>query len=188
MPALNTEEIRKKLGLVHVYTGNGKGKTTAALGLAMRALEHGLHVHMLQFLKGGSYIGELGAPERFFGAFTIEQFGKGSTDEPQYADFDPDEIDRERALAGLSRAFALIKEGKTDVLILDELSVALHLKHLTLAEVKELLEQKPENMELVITGRYAPSTLMEAADYVTEMKPHKHPFDKGILGRKGIDY
>ena len=184
----DVDEVRQRLGLVHVYTGNGKGKTTAALGLAMRALQHGLNVRMIQFLKGGLYIGELGAPARFDGCFSIEQFGKGSADEPQYADFTPDEQDRARALKGLKRARALMKEEGTDVLILDELNVALHLGHVKLDEVKTLIEEKPHNMELVLTGRYAHPEVSEMADYVTEMHGHKHPYYKGILGRKGIDY
>lgn len=182
------EELQQALGLVHVYTGNGKGKTTAALGLAMRALEHGLQVHMIQFLKGGSYTGELLAPERFGGKFAIEQYGKGSTDEPHYEDFTPDEADRERALRGLERARELMREGKTNVLVLDEINVALQLGHLTEDEVLELLLTKPHNMELVLTGRNAPQSVMEAADYVSEMKAHRHPYNRGILGRKGIDY
>ncbi|MBD3208926.1 cob(I)yrinic acid a,c-diamide adenosyltransferase [Candidatus Woesearchaeota archaeon] len=188
MTADNLDALREKLGLVHVYTGNGKGKTTAALGLAMRALEHGLNVSMVQFLKGGLYIGELLAPDRFSGKFSIEQFGKGSKDEPSYEDFSPDEADCERALRGLERAKALMAEGQTDVMILDEVNVALQLRHVSVAEVIELVKSKPANMELVLTGRYAPKEIMSIGDYVTEMKAHEHPYNKGILGRKGIDY
>ena len=182
------EEIKEKLGLVHVYTGNGKGKTTAALGLAMRALEHGLNVSMIQFLKGGLYVGELLAPNRFSGKFSIEQFGKGSKDEPTYEDFSPDDADRDRALRGLRRAQELLSQGQTDVLILDEVNVALQMQHLSVAEVLDLVSAKTENVELVLTGRYAPAEIMDAADYVTEMMPRRHPYNKGILGRKGIDY
>lgn len=182
------EDIRQKLGLIHIYTGNGKGKTTAALGLAMRALEHGLDVRMVQFLKGGLYTGELLAPERFSEQFSIEQFGKGSTTEPNYEDFTPDEADRERALRGLERAKEHLFSGTTDVLILDEINVALQLKHLALSEVVALVEQKPTNVELILTGRNAPTDIIALGDYVTEMKAHQHPYNKGILGRKGIDY
>lgn len=188
MTADNPEEVRQKLGLVHVYTGNGKGKTTAALGLAMRALEHGLNVSMIQFLKGGLYIGELLAPDRFAGKFSIEQFGKGSKDEPSYEDFAPDEADRERAVRGLERTKELLAQGQTDVLILDEVNVALQMKHLTISEVVNLIQEKPSNVELVLTGRYAPDEIIALGDYVTEMKAHEHPYNKGILGRKGIDY
>ncbi|MBN1275550.1 cob(I)yrinic acid a,c-diamide adenosyltransferase [Candidatus Woesearchaeota archaeon] len=188
MVADDPEAIRQKLGLVHVYTGNGKGKTTAALGLAMRALEHGLNVSMLQFLKGGLYIGELSAPSRFSGKFSIEQFGKGSEDEPSYEDFSPDDADRERALRGLARARELLSQGQTDVLILDEVHVALQLRHLTIEEVLSLVREKPDNVELVLTGRYAPREIIAVGDYVTEMHAHEHPYNKGILGRKGIDY
>lgn len=188
MAADEEKTLRQKLGLVHIYTGNGKGKTTAALGLAMRALEHGLNVSMLQFLKGGLYVGELLAPTRFSGQFSIEQFGKGSKDEPTYEDFTPDEADRERALRGLARARELLMQGQTDVLILDEVNVALQMKHLTIEEVTELVQSRPENVELVLTGRHAPAEIMALGDYVTEMRAHQHPYNKGILGRKGIDY
>ena len=184
----DAESLRQALGLVHVYTGNGKGKTTAALGLAMRALEHGLNVTMVQFLKGGLYVGELLAPERFGGSFSIEQYGKGSADEPTYEDFCADDADRERALKGLTRAKELMQQGQTDVMILDEVNVALQMKHLSVSEVLSLVKEKPENMELVLTGRHAPDEVKEIADYVTEMRAHRHPYNKGILGRKGIDY
>lgn len=187
MTKKDQERIRKTLGLVHVYTGDGKGKTTAALGLAMRALEHGLTVNMVQFLKGGTYIGELLAPQRYK-SFSIQQVGKGSNHFPRYEDFSPDTEDRARALLGLKCAFEHMKEGKTDVLLLDEINVALQLGHLELGEVLSLIENKPTNVELVMTGRGAPEELRSQADYVTEMLPHKHPFDNGILGRKGIDY
>ncbi len=188
MATESPDELREKLGLVHVYTGNGKGKTTAALGLAMRALEHGLNVSMVQFLKGGLYVGELLAPARFSGQFSIDQFGKGSEDEPHYDDFEPDEADRERALRGLERARELMRQGQADVLILDEVHVALQLGHLDVSEVLDVMREKPERMELVLTGRHAPKELVEAADYVTEMRAHRHPYNKGILGRKGVDY
>lgn len=179
------DDVKKSLGLVHVYTGNGKGKTSAALGLAMRALEHGLTVHMLQFLKGGTYTGELSAQDKFNG-FSIEQFGKGSNEKPEYADFTPDEQDRKRALSCLERAHSVIDES--DVLILDEVNVALQLGHLEVSEVMGLLGKKPVNTEVVLTGRNAPSEIMDAADYVTVMQAKRHPYDRGILGRKGIDY
>lgn len=181
------QSIRDSLGLVHIYTGDGKGKTTAALGLALRALEHELTVSMVQFLKGGQYIGELLAP-RHHENFSIEQFGKGSVDEPQYEDFAPDDRDRARALVALKRIYEIYKENATDVLILDEVNVAAQLSHLHSAELIELIENKPKNMELVLTGRNVPKEILEHAHYVTEMKPHKHPFQKGIMARKGIDY
>ncbi len=184
----DVESLREALGLVHVYTGNGKGKTTAALGLAMRALEHGLNVSMVQFLKGGLYVGELLAPDRFGGSFSIDQYGKGSKDEPTYEDFSPDDADRERALRGLARVRELMSQEQTDVLILDEVNVAMQMKHLTVEEVLAVVNEKPENMELVLTGRHAPTEIMDVADYVTEMHAHSHPYNKGILGRKGIDY
>lgn len=186
--ATDVESLRQALGLVHVYTGNGKGKTTAALGLAMRALEHGLNVSVVQFLKGGLYVGELLAPERFGGRFSIEQYGKGSKDEPSYEDFEPDEADRERALRGLERARQLMLEGQTDVLVLDEVNVALQLGHLHVSEVVDFVRSRPENLELVLTGRHAPPEIMALGDYVTEMRAYNHPYNRGILGRKGIDY
>ncbi len=178
-------KLRDHLGLVHIYTGNGKGKTTASLGLAIRALEQGLRVNVIQFLKGGSYISELSAVKRFDN-LVIEQFGKGSDDKPDYKDFEPDNLDRERALRGLKRASEVIND--CDVLILDEVNVALQLGHLKISEVVDFIKNKPSNTELVLTGRYAPEELFEFADYVTEMRSLKHPFDRGILARKGIDY
>lgn len=175
-----------QLGLVHVYTGNGKGKTTAALGLAMRALEHGLSVHMIQFLKGGTYTGELLAPQRYE-RFSISQFGKGSEDEPRFEDFEPDDQDRHRALRALQSAQTVLTEG-TDMLILDEVNVALQLGHLKLDELSSFIKEKPKHTELVLTGRNAPEEIRELADYVTEMQARKHPYHKGILGRQGIDY
>lgn len=175
-----------QLGLVHVYTGNGKGKTTAALGLAMRALEHGFSVHMIQFLKGGTYTGELLAPQRYE-RFSISQFGKGSEEEPHFEDFEPDSHDRKRALAALQAAQKIMADG-TDMLILDEINVALQLGHLKLDEASLLIKEKPKHTELVLTGRNAPEDIQELADYVTEMRAHKHPYHKGILGRKGVDY
>ncbi len=182
-----TKAIREGLGLVHVYTGDGKGKTTAALGLALRALEHDLTVSMVQFLKGGQYIGELLAP-RHLQNFTIEQFGKGSVDEPQYEDFAPDDKDRARALVALKRIYEIYRDNATDILILDEVNVAVKLGHMHPAELVELIENKPPRMELVLTGRNVPEEVLKYADYVTEMKPHKHPFQKGIMARKGVDY
>ena len=184
------DEVKQQLGLVHIYTGEGKGKTTAALGLALRALEHGLTVSMIQFLKGGKYIGELLAPQRYGGRLSIEQFGKEAKNdsEPSYEDFLPDEDDRSRALRGLARAKELMVQGQTDVLILDEVHVALQLKHLFVEEVLDLIEHRAANVELVLTGRYAPPEILAVGDYVTEMRMQEHPFNKGILGRKGIDY
>ncbi len=180
------DDVRSSLGLVHVYTGNGKGKTTAALGLSLRALEHGLSVAFIQFLKGGSYIGELLASHRYDGRLVFEQFGKGSDDQPQFEDFSPDEQDRLRALNGLRRAKELLKDF--DVVVLDEVNVAVSLGHLREEEVLDLVKNKPENTELVLTGRNAPKSFFDVAHYVTEMRCHKHPFDQGILGRRGVDY
>jgi len=183
--AAKMDDIRSSLGLVHAYTGNGKGKTTAALGLSMRALEHGLRVHFLQFLKGGSYTGELRAVDRYAN-FSITQLGKGSEDEPRFEDFEPDTQDRARALRGLELARKNFKDF--DVLVLDEVFVAMHLGHISVDEVKSVVDEKPLNVELVLTGRSAPQELLDKADYVTVMQSQQHPFNKGILGRQGIDY
>jgi cob(I)alamin adenosyltransferase len=176
----------RELGLVHIYTGDGKGKTTSSLGLALRALGHGLKVYMIQFLKGGAYVGELKIMEKL-PDFVIKQYGKGSKDMPHFEDFDPDENDNKRAELGFKEASKVLDSKKWDLLILDEINTALDKGHLSFEKIKKLIEKRGKT-ELVLTGRGAPKGLIEIADYVTDMKAVRHPYDKGVLGRPGIDY
>ena len=177
------ENIKKKLGLVHVYTGNGKGKTTAAMGLGFRASGRGLNVIMLQFLKPAKGYGEHLASEKLEN-FTIEPMG-------------PDhmcgkEITREEdirlTMKGIERSREVLKSGEYDLVILDEIVNSLRLELLKPSEVIELLESRAPNTEVVLTGRGVPPEIVEYADLVTEMTLIKHPFDKGVGARKGIEY
>jgi len=171
-----------KLGLVQVYTGNGKGKTTSALGLAMRAVGHGFKVIMIQFMKGKVNYGELNSAKKL--GIEIIQFGR-----PTFVDKDnPDPIDIEEARKALSFAKKILKEGKYDIVILDEINVALDFNLISLEDVLDLIESKPESVELILTGRYAHAKVVERADLVSEIIEIKHPYMKGVEARKGIEY
>lgn len=169
-------------GYVQLYTGNGKGKTTAALGAALRALGHGKRVAVIQFMKGRFY-GEIAAIERLEG-LSIEQHGRD-----EFVDAEnPDPIDRELARTGWSRAKELALDPAIDMLILDEINVAVAFGLIDLSEVIAFVKSKPKHLELILTGRYAPPELIEAADTVTEMKEIKHHYSAGIASREGIEY
>lgn len=171
------------LGMVHVYTGNGKGKTTASLGLGMRAAGHGFRVLMIQFMKGDIKYGELEAAKHLPN-FQILQFGR-----PDFVDKEnPAQIDIDLAGKGLERARKTVKEGEADLLILDEINVAVEWKLVSASDVIDIVKSRPENMEIVLTGRYAPAEFIEIADTVTEMTEIKHPFKNGVLARKGVEY
>jgi len=170
-------------GLIHVYTGDGKGKTTAALGLALRAAGHGWKTYIGQFMKGQDY-GELKAAKLLGDLITIEQFGK-----PTFVHVDqatPEDI--RMARAGLSAARQAVHSGQYQIVVLDEINVALYFKLLTVQDVLQVIEEKPEEVELVLTGRRVPEEILARADYITEMKEGKHPYQQGILARKGIEY
>ncbi len=171
-----------KQGLIQVYTGNGKGKTTAALGLALRACGHGYKVAMVQFMKKNESYGEVQA-SKYLSGFSLFQFGRNV-----FVKRDPDKIDIELAKEGLLFAKELMQKKEYDILILDEINVALDFGLLTEEEVLELLDEKPPNMELILTGRYAKDSIVERADLVTEMKQIKHPYEKGIMAREGIEF
>jgi cob(I)alamin adenosyltransferase len=174
---------RRKLGMLHVYTGDGKGKTTAALGLGLRAAGHGFRVCMIQFMKGGMSYGEQKAVKKLPG-FEIRQFGR-----KEFVDRDnPSKIDLRWAAKGMDFARKVLSEGKYDVVILDEINVALDWKLVTLEEVLSLVRLRRPGTELVLTGRYAHPQLMEMADYVTEMKMIAHPYDRGFLSTRGVDH
>jgi len=170
-------------GLVQVYTGDGKGKTTAALGLALRAAGRGLKVFMVQFLKGRFY-GELESAKRLADRITIVQSGLDSFVKKG----EPTDEDIRLARRGLSLAEKAIRSGEYDIVILDEVNVAIELGVLSVDDVLPLVKDKPTGIELVLTGRYAPSEFLEIADLVTEMKCVKHYYDSGVKMREGIEY
>jgi len=175
-----------ELGLVQVYTGTGKGKTTAAIGAGIRAVGQGLRVHMIQFLKGGDNFPPYGEVRALapISRFTLEQLGP-----PHF--IRPDAIsdeDREIVKRGLQRAEEVLASGSYDLVILDEINVVLHLGMATLQEVLDLLDRKATQTEVILTGRGAPEALLERADLVSRVDAVKHPFDKGIRARPGIEY
>lgn len=172
-------------GLVSIYTGSGRGKTTAALGLAMRVLGWGGRVCVIQFIKGYSDIGELKFAEQFSDRFELRQF---AADDSLSISEHKLSGRRQAAESALDYAQAIIIRGDYDLVILDEINNALHYELISLTRVVETIQTKPTHVELVLTGRQAPPELIEIADYVTEMSLIKHPFDKGVTARRGIDY
>ncbi|MBI4722261.1 MAG: cob(I)yrinic acid a,c-diamide adenosyltransferase [Candidatus Stahlbacteria bacterium] len=175
--------MQNRIGTIQVYTGDGKGKTTAAIGQAIRATGHRFRVIMLQFMKGKINYGELEAVKQIT-EFTIEQYGR-----PDFVDKDnPAKEDITLAKEGWSRAKEVIQSGKYDMVILDELNVALAFGLIAMNEAIEVLKNKPKHLELIITGRYATKEILELADLVTEMKEIKHHYQKGIQAREGIEY
>ncbi len=170
-------------GLIQVYTGDGKGKTTAALGLALRAAGQGLRVCIVQFMKGWPDYGELRALAHQPN-ITLKQFGRVS-----FVDrANPDPQDVALAQAGWQHGLDALRCGWYDVVILDEVNVALDYGLISLPQVLELLDARPPEVELVLTGRGAHPQVVERADLVTEMRAIKHPYAAGIDGRKGIEY
>ena len=172
---------RLKNGLVHIYTGTGKGKTTAAFGLAVRAAGAGLRVCIYQFIKGSPY-----SENNIFDhidAIEVEQCGRGC-----FIRGKPGPKDIECAQRGLEKARASIRSGKYDLVILDEINIALKLGLIKASDIIDTIKEKPISVELVLTGRYCPKGLLKYADLVTEMRKIKHPFDKGIMARKGIEF
>ena len=171
-----------KQGLIHVYTGNGKGKTTAALGLGLRAAGAGFKVHMIQFMKGRRYH-ELNAIDEVSN-FTFSQHGRDEFVSKEK----PEQIDIDMAQEGFSYAKKLLKMKNHDLLILDEINVAVDFNLVSLQDVIVLLDEKPQHIELVCTGRYAHPDIIKRADVVTEMLEIRHPYHEGIEARVGIDF
>ena len=169
-------------GRVQLYTGNGKGKTTAALGLAFRAAGHGLRVYVMQFMKGQTVYGELEAAKRLAPELTIEQVGRAG-----FVARDPDPADVQKAQEAFSRARNLVISGDYDLVVLDEINCAVDYGLVSLADVLDLVADRPEQTELVLTGRGAPKELIDAADLVTEMREIKHYFNAGQPARQGIE-
>ena len=172
-----------KKGLVQVYTGDGKGKTSAAFGLALRAIGRGLNVYIIQFIKGGFDYGELYIIDKLPN-LKLKAFGQGKF----VTQLPPGEKDIKIAKEAFNLAKKIIMSGEYDIVILDEINVALSLRLIKTEDVVNLIKEKPEHVELVLTGRYAPKEIIEAADLVTEMREIKHPFQKGVPPRKGIEF
>lgn len=170
-------------GYVQVYTGNCKGKTTAALGLAFRAAGRGFRTYIGQFMKGQRY-SELESAKMLPQHITIEQYGKDTFIHVQDP---PREEDLRMAQEGLARAREAMLSGSYDIVVLDEIITSHHFHLVSLEDMLETIAAKPDGVELVFTGRYAPPELIEAADLVTEMKEVKHYFDKGVQARDGIE-
>ena len=173
---------KEQKGMVHVYTGNGKGKTTAALGVALRAAGAGKKVFIGQFVKNMEY-SEVTAIRKFLSSnVEISLYGAGCM-----LDRKPDSHDIECAATGLNDISRRMESGEYDIIILDEVNIAVHLGLLTALQLKEAIAKKADKTEIIITGRYAPKEIIDAADLVTEMQEVKHYYTKGITSRKGID-
>ncbi len=195
------EESRQSLGLVHILTGEGKGKTTSALGLGLRAAGRGYNVYMIQFLKSGG-TGELYAVKHMPN-FIIEQFGVDAIRERERAQtnlmsfakkessghfvFRADVDEKEAAMFGFEHAKNIITGKNYDLVILDEINCVLDKKLIPIHEIIELLKQR-DHVEIIMTGRDAPKELYDYADYVGVITPLKHPWQKGVKARKGIEY
>lgn len=172
---------KSNFGMIHIYTGSGKGKTTAALGLAMRAAGHNFKVAIIHFMKIWDY-GEVESLKKL----EIDLFRYGTTEliDPK----NPSPVDFEQAEKALSKAEELIENGNYDILILDEINVALGFNLIPIERVVNLLNKKPDSLELVLTGRKCPEELIDRADLVSAIDEIKHPYQKGIEARKGIEF
>ncbi len=167
-------------GYIHVYTGNGKGKTTAAFGLALRAACSGKKIYIGQFVKGMKY-SEVEV-ERYIPAIKIEQLGRDC-----FIHHEPTEEDIKAAREGFEKCKKILKDGEFDLVILDEINIAIYFKLVSIEEVLEMIKDRAPHVEVVLTGRYAPKEIIDVADLVTEMKEIKHYYTKGIMARKGIE-
>jgi len=168
-------------GYLQVYTGNGKGKTTAALGLSLRAAGAGMKIYIAQFLKQGDY-SEIKALERFSDVIVVEQFGLG-----QFVKGHPTQAEIDAAQDGLDKARQQLLSGDYDMVILEEANVAVAVGLFPVKDLMDIIQQRPDHVELVITGRNAALEVMEKADLVTEMKAIKHYYDQGVQARIGIE-
>lgn len=203
-----------KRGQIHVYTGDGKGKTTAAMGLALRAIGQGLRVFIIQFMKGGAYTGEFISAKNFIPCLEILQFGRPCLKEQKQLklknlnldsfSFDfireeieckdcrycflNDEIQKDYVEKAFQKAYEVINQGQHQLIILDEINPALSYGFLEIERVIALVQNRPKNIEIVLTGRDAHPELVKIADLVTEMKMIKHYYNEGTPARKGIEY
>jgi len=172
-----------KKGLLCVFTGHGKGKTTAALGMAMRAAGHGLKVCFIQFIKGTWKYGELESIKRFDDLIDFHVMGKGFT-------WKSDDLEKDKSAARTAWQFAqkAMESRKYHIVVLDEFTYLFLYKMIDLKSCLKILANKPENLHVVITGRDAPNELIEVADLVTEMHAVKHPLKKGVKAQKGVEF
>jgi cob(I)alamin adenosyltransferase len=176
----------EKDGLIIVYTGKGKGKTTAALGIALRATGYGKKICMIQFIKGSWHYGEMDSSKRLEPEFEIVAIGKGFVG--IIDDKSPKEDHEKIAKEAVRISNEKIQSGKYDIVILDEINYAVNLGLIPVEDVLNIIRLKPQEMDLVLTGNYAKDKVIEIADLVTEMKEIKHPFQQGIKAKKGIDF
>ena len=173
-------------GLTIVYTGKGKGKTTAALGIALRATGYKKKICMIQFIKGSWHYGEMDSSKRLEPEFEMIAIGKGFVG---IIDDISTKTDHQKiAKEAIKISNEKIQSGKYDIVILDEINYAVNLDLISLSDVLDLVKSKPQNVDLILTGNYAKKELIEVADLVTEMKEIKHPFQQGIKAKKGIDF
>lgn len=170
-------------GFIQIYTGNGKGKSTAAIGQAVRAAGFGLKTYIAQFMKVYPY-NELNSLKLLNEWISIEQFGD---DDFVYRKELPNKVEMDKARRGLEKAKAKMLSGKYDLIILDEICVSIHFGLFNDEEILTFIKMKPEKVELILTGRYCPDKILEVADLVTEMKVIKHYYLNGVLARKGIE-
>jgi len=191
-----------ELGLIHCYTGDGKGKTTSSIGLIIRALGHHYKIGFIQFLKGISYYGELFFLYNLYPDVIFYHFGKDCPKSSLikqgfekcdlscklcFINFNnPTDEDLKHVRIAFEKAKEISKV--VDILVLDEINIVLKYNMLPMDEFLEFVKNKPKNLELILTGRYAPKEIIEISDYVTEFKMIKHPFNQGISGRRGIEY
>lgn len=173
-------------GIVIVYTGNGKGKTTASLGVALRAIGHGLKVCMVQFIKGEWYYGELNSIKKLGPDFELIVAGKG------FIGIIDDDHAFEEHVRAAKTALSIVEQkislGTFDIVILDEINYAINLGVIKLEDVMKIVQNRPKNVSLILTGNHACEEIISLADLVTEMKEIKHPYKKGIKAKKGIDF
>lgn len=173
-------------GLVIVYTGKGKGKTTAALGIVLRAVGHGYKVGMIQFIKGEWHYGELTSSKRLEPEFELIAAGRGFVG--IIDDDHPIEDHEKAAKDAIEVAKQKIASGDYDIMILDEINYAVKLNLISQEDILDVIAAKPEKTSLVLTGNYVPEAVMDAADLVTEMREIKHPYQRGIKAKKGVDF
>lgn len=203
LPEARTAPTDLERGLVQVYTGDGKGKTTAALGLALRAAGHRLRVVVIQFAKGASYTGELFALERLYPEVRLFQFGrdcrKASAIRQGFAECwgcsecflrkgEVTDEDRDLARRALAMANDVAASGSADILVLDEISLAAHFDLISVDDIVGVIEHRQPHVELVLTGRNMPREVLDRADLITEMHQVRHPFEQGVMARRGIEY
>jgi cob(I)alamin adenosyltransferase len=176
--------LEKRKGLVLVYTGNGKGKTTAALGLALRSIGHGRHVFMVQFKKSDSSYGEIQAISKYLPDFRVLQSGKNKMS----SDGALVEDERSVVLDGFNQGKEALVSGEYDLVIFDEINVVMDHGQLTVQEVKDMLSLRPEHVDVVLTGRNAPEEIVNIADLVSEVQEIKHYFHAGVKARAGVEF